>query len=443
MYKKIIEFLKDKNIAIVGYGKEGKSTYNFIRKYLEKQKITILDGNENLAINNKELESDENVFLVVGDNYLNNLEKYDLIIKSPGVKFKNLDISKFEGKITSQLGLTLDFFKDNVIGITGTKGKSTTTSLINEVLKNQGYDSYLLGNIGIPIFDYIDKFTHKSILVIEMAALQLEFVKNSPHIGIILNLFEEHLDFFKTKDHYFKAKMNMFKYQSSDDYAIYTSSNETLKYYVESEKYNTNLIDINKELRIENDYVYFNSKKLYNINDNRNLLGKHNLSNIMFVLRLSELLNLDLDKTISTINEFKSLEHRMEYVGIYNNAKYYNDSIATIPDATINCIEALKDVDTIIFGGMDRGIDYTKLIEYFNKSKIDNFICMPETGYKIGEKLHDKNVYMVSSLKEAVEKAKQVTKKICVMSPAAPSYNAFKNFEEKGRKYKDLLNDKD
>ena len=443
MYKKIIEFLKDKNIAIVGYGKEGKSTYNFIRKYLEKQKITILDGNENLAINNKELESDENVFLVVGDNYLNNLEKYDLIIKSPGVKFKNLDISKFEGKITSQLGLTLDFFKDNVIGITGTKGKSTTTSLINEVLKNQGYDSYLLGNIGIPIFDYIDKFTHKSILVIEMAALQLEFVKNSPHIGIILNLFEEHLDFFKTKDHYFKAKMNMFKYQSSDDYAIYTSSNETLKYYVESEKYNTNLIDINKELRIENDYVYFNSKKLYNINDNRNLLGKHNLSNIMFVLRLSELLNLDLDKTISTINEFKSLEHRMEYVGIYNNAKYYNDSIATIPDATINCIEALKDVDTIIFGGMDRGIDYTKLIEYFNKSKIDNFICMPETGYKIGEKLHDKNVYMVSSLKEAVEKAKQVTKKICVMSPAAPSYNAFKNFEEKGRKYKELLNDKD
>lgn len=443
MYKKIIEFLKDKNIAIVGYGKEGKSTYNFIRKYLEKQKITILDGNENLAINNKELESDENVFLVVGDNYLNNLEKYDLIIKSPGVKFKNLDISKFEGKITSQLGLTLDFFKDNVIGITGTKGKSTTTSLINEVLKNQGYDSYLLGNIGIPIFDYIDKFTHKSILVIEMAALQLEFVKNSPHIGIILNLFEEHLDFFKTKDHYFKAKMNMFKYQSSDDYAIYTSSNETLKYYVESEKYDTNLIDINKELCIENDYVYFNSKKLYNINDNRNLLGKHNLSNIMFVLRLSELLNLDLDKTISTINKFKSLEHRMEYVGIYNNAKYYNDSIATIPDATINCIEALKDVDTIIFGGMDRGIDYTKLIEYFNKSKIDNFICMPETGYKIGEKLHDKNVYMVSSLKEAVEKAKQVTKKICVMSPAAPSYNAFKNFEEKGRKYKELLNDKD
>lgn len=443
MYKKIIEFLKDKNIAIVGYGKEGKSTYNFIRKYLEKQKITILDGNENLAINNKELESDENVFLVVGDNYLNNLEKYDLIIKSPGVKFKNLDISKFEGKITSQLGLTLDFFKDNVIGITGTKGKSTTTSLINEVLKNQGYDSYLLGNIGIPIFDYIDKFTNKSILVIEMAALQLEFVKNSPHIGIILNLFEEHLDFFKTKDHYFKAKMNMFKYQNSNDYAIYTSSNETLKYYVESEKYRANLIDINKELHIENDYVYFNSKKLYNINDNRNLLGKHNLSNIMFVLRLSELLNLDLDKTISTINEFKSLEHRMEYVGIYNNAKYYNDSIATIPDATINCIEALKDVDTIIFGGMDRGIDYTKLIEYFNKSKIDNFICMPETGYKIGEKLHDKNVYMVSSLKEAVEKAKQVTKKICVMSPAAPSYNAFKNFEEKGRKYKDLLNDKD
>jgi len=275
-----------------------------------------------------------------------------------------------------------------------------------------------------------------------MAALQLEYVKTSPHIGIILNLFEEHLDFFKSKDHYFKAKMKMFEHQNNNDYGIYTSSNETLEYYVKNNKLNANLIDINEELKIENDYIVFNKKELYNINDERNLLGNHNLSNIMFVLRLSELLNLELEKTIKTIKNFKALEHRMEYVGIYNGIKYYNDSIATIPDATINCIESLKDVDTIIFGGMDRGINYTSLIEYFNKSNIDNFICMPETGHKIGKQLKEKNVYMVETLEEAVEKAKKVTKKICVMSPAAPSYNSFKNFEEKGTKYKELINDK-
>lgn len=442
MYNKIIDFLKNKNIAIVGFGKEGKSTYKFIRKYLENQKLTIIDGNVNLLNNNEELKSDENLDIVVGEGYLNNLEQYDLIIKSPGVKFKDIDISKFEEKITSQIGLILDFFKENIIGITGTKGKSTTTTLINEVLKEQGYDSYLLGNIGIPIFDYVDKFNDKSILVIEMAALQLEYVKSSPHIGIILNLFEEHLDFFKSKDHYFKAKMKMFEHQNNNDYGIYTSINETLNNYVKEGNYDTNLIDINKELCIENDYVVFNKKKIYNTNDERNLLGNHNLSNIMFVLRLSELMNLDLNKTIKTINNFKSLEHRMEYVGLCDGIKYYNDSIATIPDATINCCEALKEVDTIIFGGMDRGIDYTNLIEYFNKSNINNFICMPETGHKIAKHLKEKNVYIVETLEEAVEKAKKVTKKICVMSPAAPSYNSFKNFEEKGNKYKELVNAK-
>lgn len=442
MYNKILEHLKNKKIAIVGFGREGKSTYKFIRKYLNNQELEILDGNEKLLELNEELKSDKNLKIITGKNYLDNLEKYDLIIKSPGVKFKDLDISKFEDKITSQLGLTLDFYKQNVIGITGTKGKSTTTSLIFKVLKDQGYDAYLLGNIGIPIFDYIEKFNENSKLVIEMAALQLEYVKTSPHIGIILNLFEEHLDFFKSKEHYFLAKLNMFKYQDNSDYGLYTSSNETLDKYVQNGNYITNLIDINKELKIENNYVIYDNKKIYDSNSERLLLGKHNLTNIMFVLRLSELLKLDLQKTINTINQFKPLEHRMEYVSTINGVKYYNDAIATIPEATINCVEALKDVDTIIFGGMDRGIDYNDLIDFFNKSKIKNFICMPDTGYKIGKEIKSKNVYMVETLENAVKKAKEVTKNICVMSPAASSYNAFKNFEEKGRIYKELINDK-
>lgn len=442
MYNKILEHLKNKKIAIVGFGREGKSTYKFIRKYLNNQELEILDGNEKLLELNEELKNDKNLKIITGKNYLDNLEKYDLIIKSPGVKFKDLDISKFEDKITSQLGLTLDFYKQNVIGITGTKGKSTTTSLIFKVLKDQGYDAYLLGNIGIPIFDYIEKFNENSKLVIEMAALQLEYVKTSPHIGIILNLFEEHLDFFKSKKHYFLAKLNMFKYQDNSDYGLYTSSNETLDKYVQNGNYITNLIDINKEFKIENNYIIYDNKKIYDSNSERLLLGKHNLTNIMFALRLSELLKLDLQKTINTINQFKPLEHRMEYVATINGVKYYNDAIATIPEATINCVEALKDVDTIIFGGMDRGIDYNDLIDFFNKSKIKNFICMPDTGYKIGKEIKSKNVYMVETLEDAVKKAKEVTKNICVMSPAASSYNAFKNFEEKGRIYKELVNDK-
>ena len=150
-------------------------------------------------------------------------------------------------------------------------------------------------------------------------------------------------------------------------------------------------------------------------------------------------MDIDTNKMINSINTFTPLEHRLEYVGTFGKVKYYNDSIATIPDATINCIETLKDVDTIIFGGMDRGIDYTPLIEFFNKSKIENFICLKDTGYKIGKLIKRGNIYYARDLKDAVSYAKKVTKKICVMSPAAPSYNEYKNFEEKGKLYKEYI----
>ena len=437
MYKEIINYLKDKNVAIVGFGKEGKSTYNFIRKYLPNQKLTIVDNNDKLVENNSELNDDKNLDFVLGSYALNNLKVYDIIIKAPGVRFKDLDITEFKDKITSQLGLALTYFKNNIIGITGTKGKSTTTSLIYKVFKDQGYDAYLLGNIGIPILDYIDKFTDKSKLIIEMAGPQLEFVKESPHVGIVLNLFEEHLDFFGAKEKYYLSKMNMFKYQNENDYGFYLSSNEDLKRYVLAGNYKCKLYDI-ANMGLSDDFITLNGKKIYNTKDERLLLGEHNLSNIRFVLYLSEVLGLDLNKTIKTINTFEGLEHRMEYVGTFNGVKFYNDAIATIPDACINACETLKP-DTVIIGGMDRGIDYNPLIEYFNNSDISNFICMPDTGYKIGDKLINKNVYKINDLKDAVIKAKEVTKKVCVMSPAAPSYNAFKNFEEKGKLYKQYI----
>ena len=162
--------------------------------------------------------------------------------------------------------------------------------------------------------------------------------------------------------------------------------------------------------------------------------------NIMLSLKVADILNLDLDKCVKTINSFEPLEHRMEKVGTFNGITYYDDSIATIPDATINCIDALKKVDTLITGGKDRGIDYKPLIDYLNNSDVNNVICMPESGYKISDKIN-KNVYKVETLEEAVEIAKKVTKKdyICLLSPSAPSYNQFKNFIEKGNKFQELV----
>ena len=445
MYKRIIEKLKDKNVAILGFGKEGISTYKFIRRHLN-QKLTIIDKNEKIK-DNELLLNDNNIEFVVGENYLDNLEKYDVIIKSAGVSLKDIDDSKLIDKLTSQYALILEDTDLFTIGITASKGKTTTTTLIYEIIKNQKDNVYLLGNMGNPPLDQIETFNKDSILVIELAALQLQYVKKSPKISCLLNLFAEHLDYFGEEEKYYNAKLNIFKYQDNNDFSLYFKDNETLCNYINKIKINSNLISVSQNdeatVYLKDNNVYINDKLVYVDDDKRKILGKHNLENIMFALCVTKILNLDLNKAIDVINEFNPIEHRMEFVGIYQNIKFYNDSIATIPEATINCIEALKDVDTLIFGGMDRGIEYNKFIEYLNNSKINNFICMPDTGYKIGKFLN-RNVYFTDDLKEAVNIAYKVTKKgkSCLLSPAASSYNKYKNFEEKGSLYKEYIKNK-
>lgn len=441
MSKQIIDYLADKNIAILGFGREGKSTYHFIRKHLKEKRLTIIDKDEQIL---NDFNSDKYLDFVLGDGYLDNLDKYDLVIKTPGISLKDRNLSN----ITCQLELTLKYYKDNIIGITGTKGKSTTTSLIYQILKSQKDNVYLLGNIGIPIFDYIDEINSDSLLVIEMSAQQLEYVHYSPKYGIILNLFEEHLDYFQTKEKYFQTKLKMFEYQDKEDFAIYYEDNETLNNYVDKKYLGKKIMisSINKtDIYINGEYIYHQDKQLYNINDKRHLLGNHNLVDIMFALAISELYNLDNTKVVECINNFQGLEHRLECIGEYCGIIYYNDAIATIPEATKYAIETLKSVNTLIFGGMNRGINYQEFAEFLARSNIHNLVCLKDSGYKIGhmiEKIGTKNkVIYVKDLKEAVEYAKKYTEKgkICLLSPAAPSYNEFKNFEEKGNTFKKLV----
>lgn len=444
MYNEIINKLKDKNIAILGFGKEGKSTYNFIRRYLQNQKLTIIDKKEQNI-------DDNNVTIISGDNYLDNLGIYDLIIKSPGITLKDIDITNFKDKITSQLELVLEVYRKNIIGITGTKGKSTTTSLIYEIIRNQKDNVFILGNIGIPLLDQVEEYNENSTLVIEMSSDQLEFVHNSPHISIILNLFEDHLDHAGTIEHYHDSKLNIFKYQDEEDFCIYSDDNEYLHERMKSDIYKATRYNIrfdnenitNNATRIINKEVYLNNELLY-IDTERELIGDHNLKNIMFALTVSKILNLDLVKAKDVIVTFKGLKYRMEKIGTFDDITYYNDTIATIPDATINAIEAIKNVDTLIFGGMDRKINYTKLINFLKESNISNLICMPTTGTNIGHILEQetsKNIFYTSSLEEAHKIAKEHTKKgySCLLSPAASSYEYFKNFEEKGKCFEEIV----
>ena len=369
MINNLIQYFKNKKILILGFGKEGKSTYKLIRRYLKEQLIYIADKKEEIH-NEKDLKQDKNVEIISEEKYLENLEQYDIIMKSPGISFAKIDTTKFFHKIKSQLELFLEFFNVYTIGITGTKGKSTTSTLLYNVLKEQNMKTMLLGNIGIPVFDYIDEIQEDMILILEMSSHQLEYMEKSPNIAILLNIFEEHLDHYNSYKNYAKAKCNIYKYQKETDYFIYNIDNEMLKNIVKpstSITYKVSLKGKNESnIYLKNDIVYFNDKVIYNRNEPRNLIGDYNLNNIMFVLAVSEILKLNLNKTIQTIKEFKTLNHRLEPIGKYGGVFYYDNSIGTVPMATIEAIKVLKNVDTLIIGGMDRGIDYSKFIQYLN-----------------------------------------------------------------------------
>lgn len=447
MLKKLLSYLENKRILILGYGMEGEATYRFLRNHFPEKQLFIADRNSSLLDTKVELMEDMDLELSLGENYLNGIEEYDLIIKAPGISLKDVDISKYENKITSELELFLEFVDIFSIGITGTKGKSTTSTLMYKVLIDQEKDAYLLGNIGEPIFNSLDSFTKDSIAVIELSSHALEFVKHSCNIGFILDVFEEHLDHYKSLEKYIEAKFNLAKYMNEKDFLIYNLDNELMNKYGFKYKENDYAISLEKvpntlnKVYIENDTIVVNSKKGMNINEEINLKGMHNINNIMFIYAASNILNLDFDRVLESIKEFKPLEHRMEFVAKINGVDYYNDSIATIPASTMNAVNALKNVNTLIVGGKDRGVNLEELIKFIsNNEQIENVICLPKTGEFIKAGLEGtlKNVTFVEKLDEAVKLAKKVTKEgtICLLSPAASSYGYFKNFEERGRLFK-------
>ncbi len=448
MLDELLNFLKDKKILILGVGIEGKSTYDFLRRNFPEKQLFMSDKSTNLLEKYAEFLEDINLELSMGENYLSGIEQYDLIIKTPGISFKNVDISAFQEKITSQLQLLLEFVDVFTIGITGTKGKSTTSSLVYQILKKQGKKTFLLGNIGEPIFDKIEELEKESVVVLELSSHALQYVKNSPNIAVLLNLYPEHLDFYASFEEYANSKFNVTKFQKEGDCFIYNADNERIqKYPVKTTDYAVTLNEITNQknvVYIKENCIHCNDKCIMNLATPLKLKGMHNVNNIMFAFAICDRMNLNLSKAVETIQNFEALEHRMEFVGEVGAVKYYNDSIATIPEATINTIQALKKVNTLIVGGKDRGVSQNELEEFLRKSAVENIICLPKTGefiYYALKNIENKHLFIVDNLQEAVKIAKQVTQKntICVLSPAASSYGYFKDFKERGNQFKEFV----
>lgn len=429
MIDTIINRLNGKKILIAGFGREGKSTLRFLQKYLPDAMIGIADKNES-AFQDIDKERYE---LFSGDDYLNAAADYDIIIKTPGISVNNIEIDC--SKITSQTDLFLEAYHNQVIGITGTKGKSTTSSLIYHIikgvkaLKGEGNDVILAGNIGIPILDCIDDINERTLIVYELSAHQLQFINKSPHVGVLLNVFEEHLDHFGTFDKYKDSKINVLRYMSDDDFAIVNNS-----LFQETETMSSNRID-------------FESFDLKNFNINWEeipLMGEHNKLNVKAALCACRSFGFSLEDLIPHLYTFKPLEHRQEFVGIFNGVKFYNDSISTIPQATIAALNTIKNVNFLLLGGFDRGIDYLPLISYLKENGMPYVLITGKAGQTIKNMLQDAdymgNILEYTDMESAFEIVKNMSKNgdVCLLSPAAASYDRYKNFEERGMIFKEL-----
>ena len=428
----IIEYIKDKKILILGFGREGQSTYSYIRKHLPQKQLTIGDKNEP-AVN------DENVDVIYGEDYLKSLGDFDIVFKSPGIAFLDDVAYPQTTEITCQTDMFLRFCKPTVVGITGSKGKTTTSTLIYEMLKHGGLKTCLIGNIGVPVFEMADE-GEELTAVIEMSSHQLEFTTASPHVAVLVNVYQEHLDHYKTGfQGYVQAKLNIAVHQKSTDYIVYNPEQNL-----------EGIVDWGKVIKgIKTPVTFTDAKNDEFVNElwhsTEHLKGEHNRQDIAYALAVARVFGVSDDAVRKAIKEFKGIEHRMEYVGVFEGITWYNDSIATIPTAVMGAVKAIGNVDTLIFGGLDRGIDYSDFIEYLNNCTVNNLIGLPETGHNIINTLKskgcDKEMYCASDMEDAVKNAARLTQKgkSCLFSPAAASYNYYKNFEEKGKHYKTLI----
>ena len=425
MIESICRRLSGKKILIAGFGREGKSTLRFLQNYMPEAIVGIADKNESAF---QDVDK-ERYNLYFGDEYLKASLDYDIVIKTPGISVKDVDIDF--SKITSQTDLFLEAFHNQVIGVTGTKGKSTTSTLIYHLIKESGNDAILAGNIGIPILDCVNDINERTIIVYELSAHQLQFINRSPHVGILLNVFEEHLDHFGTFEKYKDAKINVLRYMSDDDFAIVNQSM------------------VNSQQSIVTHCIDFENADFedYNINwEDIPLLGEHNIMNVKAALCACKSCGLSLENIIPHLYTFKSLEHRQEYVGIFKGVKFYNDSISTIPQATIAALKTIKNVNFLLLGGFDRGIDYEPLVTYLKENTLPYILITGQAGQTIKNKLQDAeyngDILEYTDMESAFEIIGNLAKNgdICLLSPAAASYDRYKNFEERGRIFKEFAN---
>lgn len=419
----LFQDLNNKKIGIWGKGKEGLSAQNAIEKYTSATSVTLFD-----------------------DSDLSGLFDFDVVITSPGVSLYRPEIQQAKQRgvcFTTGTDLFLSNRPQNskIVGITGTKGKSTTTSLLYHLLNNSGYVVELAGNIGKPLLDLLGSKT--TYIIVELSSYQCASLTRGCDVGVILNLYPEHLQWHLTHQNYYSDKCRLAELSTS---VIANRENETLVSLLNNHKNVTYYNDVTG-IHIRDNSFYQGTKKIVET-DVLNLKGIHNAQNACAVLSVLDKLNIQLtpEQIASAFQTMSALPHRLQTVGTYAGRTFIDDSISTTPQSAIAAVKAMDNGQpiTLIVGGFDRGQVYHELIEYVLsiKSRI-SFIALPDTGTRLYEeaKINGLNAFFVENMYKAIQSAYKITPigGTVILSPAAPSYNSYRNFEERGQDFKDKI----
>jgi UDP-N-acetylmuramoylalanine--D-glutamate ligase len=446
--------IENKNVLVLGVGMTGISVLNFLKS--KTNKIYVYDDLPYPDIV-KRLDEVGMQGVVILDSQSELINKMDIIISSPGFPPFHEVIVKAKSSlipIVSDIELAYHYRKSsNIYAITGTNGKTTSTVLLTEILKKDGFKVEALGNIGMPTIERLTNCSFDDNFVIELSSFQLEYTNDfRPKAALILNITEDHLNWHGSMDSYIAAKLRIFANQKEDDLLVLNYDDEVLRNININKKPKLMYFSVNNTLSegvfIKAGNIVFKNKDIEEVIidiGKIKLPGKHNLENICGVLAICKHLGISNESIESVLSTFRGVAHRIEFVATKNGVEYYNDSKGTNVDSSIKAVEALKGPIILIAGGYDKNVDYTRLIESL-KDKCKALILLGQTKYKIKEAAYSNNflnVYLANDMNEAVDIANNLSSPNdqVLLSPACASWDMYKNYEERGDHFKKIVND--
>lgn len=449
-----MEQIKNKNICIIGFGKEGLSATNYLGKL---NLISIIDQKEKNLIDHeffKKLKISDAKFYFNGK--LPEDQNFDYVVRSPGVRpdhpFVQLLLSN-GSTLTSTTKIFFDLCPCPIIGVTGTKGKGTTSTIIYEMLKAENKKVYLAGNIGTPTFDILDQLNSQSLVVLELSSFQLMDLTKSPNIAVVLMITSEHLDWHKDNQEYQDAKINIVSHQTNIDFAIINKDYEISKnmsYKTKSKIYFFSTNNKANGAYLLNGYIASGIDGFEKICKTSDVLlpGKHNLQNVLAAISVAKILKVKNDRIVKVVKTFKGLPHRLQLVANLDGVKYYNDSFSTTPETTIAAIESFTNPKFLILGGSSKKSDFSALSQKIHSdSTLKSIILIGVEAKRIKEAIvraggaKCKIIEGAKDMTEIVRIAKSHAKKgdIVLLSPACASFDMFKNYQDRGEQFEQVV----